>query len=237
MTTPTVVVVSPTYNERATLERHTEAVLALGRRYRLLVVDDASPDGTGRLADELAAAHPDQVVALHRTRKEGLGPAYVAGLQAALAMAPDFVATMDADLSHDAADLARLVAAAETGADLVLGSRYVPGGCTPGWPRRRRLLSRLGGRYAGSVLGLPLADPTSGFRVLRRDTLAAIDLVSLRASGFAFNLELTWRCARAGCRIVEVPIAFHRRTAGASKLSGAIVAEAAVLVWKLRLGG
>ncbi len=232
-----VLVVVPTYDECENLPLLVERVLALGPAYRLLVVDDNSPDRTGAVADALAAVHPGRVEVLHRPAKLGLGPAYVAGLGAALAAAADhdLIATMDADLSHDPADLPRLVAALAAGdRDLALGSRYVPGGGTVGWPLGRRLLSRFGGRYAAAVLGLPLADPTSGFKLFRPAALRAVDLATLRSDGYAFNIEITDRARRRGARVVEVPIVFTDRVAGRSKLSRRIMLEAAIRVWRLR---
>jgi dolichol-phosphate mannosyltransferase len=233
---PSVVVVVPTYNERPNIETLALAILGLGTNYRLIVVDDCSPDGTGRLADALAVSRPDRVEVIHRAAKGGLGPAYVAGFQRALALAPDLIAQMDADLSHDPAALPALIAAT-TQAELVIGSRYVPGGDTVGWPLWRRLLSRLGGRYARLVLGVPVSDLTGGFKVWRRATLAGIDLAAIRSDGYAFAIETTWRALRNGARVAEVPIVFSDRVAGASKLSRRIVAEAALLVWKLRREG
>jgi dolichol-phosphate mannosyltransferase len=230
---PAVVVVVPTYNERPNIEALAGGVLALGRQYRLLVVDDGSPDGTGELADALAARHPGRMEVIHRAGKGGLGPAYVAGFRRALALAPDLIVQMDADLSHDPAALPGLVAAGRE-ADLVIGSRYIPGGGTVGWPLERRLLSRLGGRYARAVLGVPVADLTGGFKVWRAATLASIGLDSLRSDGYAFTIEATWRALRQGARVSEIPIVFTDRVAGASKLSRRIVVEAALLVWKLR---
>ena len=231
-----VVVVIPTYNERENLGSVVTDVLALGETYRVIVVDDASPDGTGELADELAATHPGRVRVLHRPAKRGIGPAYAAGFRAALGDNADLIAQMDADRSHDPADLPRLVAAA-AGSDLVLGSRYVPGGGTVGWPLGRRLLSRLGGRYARAVLGVPIADLTGGFKVWRRGTLAALDLAGVRADGYGFQIETTYRALRQGARVTELPIVFADRVAGASKLSRRIVLEAAIVVWRLRFEG
>jgi dolichol-phosphate mannosyltransferase len=230
---PSVVVVVPTYNERPNLGALVHGVLAAGPEYRLIIVDDNSPDGTGELADSLATANPGRIDVIHRPRKGGLGPAYVAGFHRALALAPDLVAQMDADLSHDPAALPSLVAAARE-ADLVLGSRYVPGGDTVGWPLWRRLLSRLGGTYARLVLSVPIADLTGGFKVWRRATLAGIDLDHMRSDGYAFPIETTWRALRSGARVNEIPITFTERVAGASKLSRRIVLEAALLVWKFR---
>ena len=228
-----VTVVIPTYNERENLPVCLARVLALGPGYRVVVVDDRSPDGTGAVADELAARFPGRVRVVHRARKEGLGPAYLAGFQVALAEAPDAVATMDADLSHDPADLARLRDALAR-ADLAIGSRYVAGGGTHGWPLYRRVLSRFGGRYAATILRMPVADMTSGFKLFRRGTLEALDLGSIRSDGYVFNIELTYRAKRRGWRVVEVPIRFTERVAGRSKLSRRIMAEAMIVVWRLR---
>lgn len=230
---PSVTVVIPTYDERENLPVCVGRVMALGDRFRVIVVDDHSPDGTGEVADALAAAHPGRVNVVHRPAKEGLGPAYLAGFRAALATAPDLVATMDADLSHDPADLVRLAEAA-AGADLVLGSRYTRGGGTRGWPLYRQVLSRFGGRYAATILGVPIKDLTSGFKMFRRATLEQIDLDAIRSDGYVFNIELTYRALRRGCRVVEVPILFTERVAGRSKLSRRIMAEAMVMVWRLR---
>jgi dolichol-phosphate mannosyltransferase len=230
---PSVVVVVPTYNERPNIEALILAVLDLGPRFRVVVVDDGSPDGTGLMADTLAATHPGRVEVIHRAAKGGLGPAYIAGFRRALALAPDLIAQMDADLSHDPAALPHLVAATRN-ADLVLGSRYVSGGGTAGWPLWRRLMSRMGGRYASTVLGVPVSDLTSGFKVWRPTTLTSIAIDGLRSDGYAFTIEATWRALKQGARVVEVPIVFTDRVAGASKLSRRIVIEAALLVWKLR---
>lgn len=229
----TVVVVIPTYDERENIGGVVADVLALGDAYRVLVVDDASPDGTGRVADALAAANPGRVAVLHRPAKRGIGPAYAAGFRAALGAGADLIVQMDADRSHDPADLPRLVAAAGE-CDLVLGSRYVPGGGTVGWPLGRRVLSRMGGRYARTVLGVPIADLTGGFKVWRRGTLAALDLAAVRADGYGFQIETTVRALRRGARVIELPIVFADRVAGASKLSRRIVLEAAIVVWRLR---
>jgi dolichol-phosphate mannosyltransferase len=230
---PSVVVVVPTYNERPNIDPLIHSLLELGPRFRVVVVDDSSPDGTGVLADALAAAHPGRIEVIHRAAKGGLGPAYIAGFRRALALEPDLIAQMDADLSHDPAALPRLVAAARD-ADLVVGSRYVAGGGTTGWPLWRRLLSRMGGRYASAVLGAAVSDPTSGFKVWRPATLRRIGIDGLRSDGYAFTIEATWRAFNQGARVVEVPIVFTDRVAGASKLSRRIVIEAALLVWKLR---
>ncbi len=230
-----LVVIVPTYNERENLPQLVASVIALGDRVRLVIVDDNSPDGTGALADRLAEHHPGRIDVLHRTGKQGLGTAYVAGFHHVLAGPAGLIATMDADLSHPVDRLPALVAAAADGGDLVLGSRYVVGGTTVGWPLPRRVLSRFGGLYARTVLGLPLYDLTGGFKVYRREALARLDLDHLRADGYGFQIETTWQVIQNGGRVVEVPIIFHDRVAGASKLSRHIVLEAALLVWQLRL--
>jgi dolichol-phosphate mannosyltransferase len=232
----------PTFNEAENLD----AVVAAARRvlsaaapggFRVLVVDDSSPDGTGRLADALAAAHPDEVEVLHRGQREGLGPAYLAGFERALAAGADYVFEMDADLSHDPGDLARLLSAVrDDGADLSLGSRYVPGGDVADWGILRRLVSRGGSWYARRTLGLEVRDLTGGFKCFRADVLRAIDLPSVRSRGYAFQVELTYRALVRGFRVVEVPIVFRDRELGTSKMSWRITAEAAWLVPRLRGG-
>jgi dolichol-phosphate mannosyltransferase len=228
-------VVIPTYNERENIQLLIPAVLALGENYALIVVDDNSPDGTGRIVDALATTSPGRVTVLHRTEKRGIGPAYLAGFQEALTRTSDLIATMDADLSHQPDDLINLVAATKH-ADLVLGSRYIAGGATSGWPRYRRLISRLGGLYARLVLRVAIEDLTGGFKVYRRATLAALDLDRIRSDGYVFQIETSYRAIKLGFRVVEVPITFVDRVAGASKLSRRIVAEAIVMVWRLRFG-
>ncbi len=195
---------------------------------RVLVIDDSSPDGTGELADRLAAELPT-VEVLHRERKEGLGPAYVAGFARALAAGADLVVQMDCDFSHDPADLPRLVAAAGD-ADVVLGSRYVRGGGVRNWGLVRRLVSRGGCLYAQAVLGVGVRDLTGGFKCLRREVLETVDLASVSALGYAFQIEVTYRALRRGYRVVEVPIVFVDRRAGRSKMSRGIVLEA---LWKV----
>jgi dolichol-phosphate mannosyltransferase len=227
------VVCLPTYNERENLE---PMIRALGEvldtsRDRVLVIDDASPDGTGEIANRLASTHP-WVRVLHRGQKEGIGPAYVAGFRRALADGAELILEMDCDFSHDPADVPRLIAAAEAGADLVLGSRYAPGGGTRNWGLVRRVVSRGGCLYAQALLGVRVRDLTGGFKCFRRVTLEAIDLGALSAHGYAFQIETTYRVRRAGLRVVEVPIIFVERRAGASKMTGAIVAEA---MWKVPL--
>ena len=238
---PRALVVVPTYEERENLAALTRGVLAVadelgpGLALELLVVDDSSPDGTGDLAEELRAAD-SRVHVLHRARKEGLGRAYVAGFQWALARGYAWVLEMDADGSHDPRALPALFSAAEE-ADLVLGSRYVASGGIREWGLRRRLLSRGGSLYARGILGLTAHDPTGGYRVYRRELLEALPLGELCAGGYAFQVELVWRAQRAGARIREVPIVFTDRREGRSKLGWRDVWEAVRVPWELRLRG
>lgn len=230
---PTWVVV-PTYNEAETIEPLVRAVRdALPEAPNVLVVDDASPDGTGELADRLAA-EDESVSVLHRAGKRGLGPAYVAGFRAALQGGAELVVQMDADFSHDPAELPTLVAAAG-GAELVIGSRYVSGGRVADWGPGRQAISRWGSRYARAVLGLEVHDMTSGFKCWRREALEGIELAAVGSQGYAFQVEMTYRAAVAGFRIVEVPITFRDRRVGESKMTGAIVLEAAYRVPLLRM--
>jgi dolichol-phosphate mannosyltransferase len=229
---PRAVLCLPTYNERENLEAMIDA---LGRVVdtttdRVLVIDDGSPDGTGEIADRLAGER-SWVSVLHRPAKEGIGPAYVAGFRWALAEGAELVLEMDCDFSHDPADVPRLVDAAAE-ADLVLGSRYAPGGGTANWGLVRRIVSRGGCLYAQVILGLRIRDLTGGFKCFRRAALEAIDLGALSAHGYAFQIETTYRVSRAGLRVQEVPITFVERRAGASKMTGSIVAEA---MWKVPL--
>ena len=229
--------VLPTYNEAENIERLVASALAQLAEtgdHRILIVDDNSPDGTGRIADRLAAEHP-AVEVLHRTEREGLGPAYLAGFAYALDRGAGLVLEMDADFSHDPADLARLLAASHD-ADLVLGSRYVAGGGVSDWGRVRRFVSRGGSWYAQRVLGLRIRDLTGGFKCFRREVLETIDLPTIRSRGYAFQVELTHRAARAGFRIVELPIVFRDRRRGTSKMTWRIAGEAAILVPQLRFG-
>jgi dolichol-phosphate mannosyltransferase len=219
----------PTYNERENLEAMIQ-VLAL-HDVRVLIVDDNSPDGTGELADGLAAKF-DFVDVLHRPRKEGLGPAYIAGFQRALADGAGVVLEMDCDFSHDPADVPRLIGAVENGADLALGSRYVDGGKVEDWGAVRRFISEGGSLYARFVLGVGVRDLTGGFKCYRREVLERIDLAAVQSKGYAFQIETTYRALRAGFRVVEVPIRFADRTRGHSKMSRSIVAEA---MWKVPL--
>jgi len=227
-----VTVVIPTYNEVANLEAIVRGIRSVVTDARIIVVDDNSPDGTGDLADRLAR-DLTHVEVIHRPIKNGIGPAYIAGFQEALAGTGDLIVTMDADGSHASADLTRMLEAVAD-ADLVIGSRYVNGGRTIGWPRHRQWLSRLGGIYARVILGVPVRDLTAGFKVYRREALSDLALDRLRSDGYGFQIETTWRTWRAGYRVREVPITFHDRIAGKSKLSRRIVAEAIVLVWRLR---
>lgn len=224
------IVCLPTYNEADNLEPMVRALGAVldPARDRVLVIDDGSPDGTGRIADRLAAEH-GFVEALHRREKRGLGPAYLAGFRRALELGASLVLEMDCDFSHDPADVPRLIAAAGD-ADLVLGSRYVEGGAIEDWGPVRRTVSRGGSLYARLLLGVPVADLTGGFKCFRREVLEAIDLDTCGARGYVFQIELTYRAIRAGFRVVEVPIRFVERRAGSSKLTGSIVLEA---VWKV----
>ena len=227
--------VLPTYNEAENLEPLAAAALAnLPESARVLVVDDNSPDGTGDLADRLAAAEP-RIEVLHRAEKEGLGPAYIAGFRHALAAGAERILEMDSDFSHDPADLPRLLAATEE-ADIAIGSRYVSGGGVENWSRLRQAISRGGGTYARLVLGLPIRDLTGGFKCFRREVLEAIDLDSVGSRGYAFQVELTYRAVELGFTVTEVPIVFRERRAGASKMSRSIVAEAAWQVPRMRWG-
>ncbi len=227
--------VLPTYNEAENIEAFVDAVLAkLPASARVLIVDDNSPDGSGRLADRLAAER-SSVEVLHRPRKEGLGPAYVAGFRRALEGGAGLVLEMDSDFSHDPAYLPRLLEAAQR-ADLVLGSRYVPGGGVGDWGPLRRAISRGGSAYARLVLGVEVRDLTGGFKCFRREVLEAIDLDTIGARGYAFQVEMTYRALRRGFKVVEVPIVFRDRRAGSSKMDRAIVVEAVWRVPLLRLG-
>jgi len=222
----------PTYNEAENVERFVRAVLeqlaTVAPDHHVLVVDDSSPDGTGDIADRLAA-ELEPVEVLHRSAKEGLGRAYLAGFEYALRRDAALVLEMDSDFSHDPADQPRLITAAAN-ADLVLGSRYVEGGGVRDWGLLRRLVSRGGSWYARVLLGVPVRDLTGGFKCFRREVLEALDLEGVHADGYGFQIELTYRAQRAGFRIVEVPIQFRDREAGSSKMSARIAIEA---VWKV----
>ena len=230
----------PTYNEAENIEA---IVLAAGdalarapcEEYRVLIVDDGSPDGTGEIADRLCVEHP-WVLVLHRASKEGIGPAYLAGFHNALQHGAAYVLEMDSDFSHNPADLVHLLEAVREGADLALGSRYVPGGGVSDWGLLRRLISRGGSAYARLVLSLGVRDLTGGFKCFRREILEAIHFDSVRSQGYAFQVELTYRAVRAGFHVVEVPIVFRDRQRGQSKMSWRIAAEAMWLVPQLRYG-
>jgi dolichol-phosphate mannosyltransferase len=231
-------VVIPTYNEADNIEPLVRAILprlaAATATHRVLIVDDSSPDGTGAIADRLAA-ELDSVEVLHRTAKDGLGRAYAAGFERALAGGAQLVVQMDADFSHDPAHLPALIEAAAD-ADLVIGSRYVSGGGVAEWGALRRLLSRGGSAYARTILGVPVRDLTGGFKCFRRELLERISLSGFQTAGFGFQVEVTYRAARAGARVREVPIVFRDRRVGTSKISSRIVLEALWRVLELRLG-
>ena len=231
----------PTYNEAENIEPLVRAVLpqleSTGLEHTVLIVDDNSPDGTGEIADRLAA-ETERVRVLHRPHKEGLGRAYLAGFEVALAEGAELILEMDSDFSHDPADLPRLIAASGA-ADLVLGSRYVPGGGVHDWGIVRRALSRGGSTYARLLLGVPVRDLTGGFKCFHRRVLETIDLDGVHADGYGFQIELTYRAVRAGFTVTEVPITFRERRVGRSKMTARIALEA---VWKvpalrLRRGG
>ncbi len=222
----------PTYNERENLGRMIEALAVVLREGdRVLVIDDNSPDGTGAIADSLAGTHPF-VDVLHREQKEGLGRAYIDGFRRALGGDAELVLEMDCDFSHNPEDVPRLIAAAEDGADLVLGSRYVPGGGTRNWGLARRLISRGGSVYTALFLRMGVKDPTGGFKCFRRAVLERLDLDAITPRGYAFQIETTYRVKQAGFRVVEIPITFADREAGESKMSKAVVLEA---IWRVPL--
>jgi dolichol-phosphate mannosyltransferase len=228
----------PTYNEAENVQAIVAAAAevlakAAPEGFRILIVDDGSPDGTGRLADAMAAQH-DWLQVLHRSEKNGIGPAYLAGFRHALDAGAGYVMEMDSDFSHDPADLARLLAAVKSGADLALGSRYVPGGGVAEWGLLRRVISEGGSTYARIVLGLKVRDLTGGFKCFRREVLEAIHFDGVRSQGYAFQVELTYRAVQARFKVVEVPIVFRDRQQGTSKMSWRIAAEAMWLVPLLR---
>ena len=232
---PAAWLVLPTYNEAGNVEAIVRAALpqlaaaaGTGAGHRILVVDDSSPDGTGAIADRLAA-ELEAVEVLHRSAKDGLGRAYLAGFRRALEAGAELVLEMDSDFSHNPLDIARLVEASRD-ADLVLGSRYVEGGGIVNWGLGRRLLSRGGSWYARTVLGVPIRDLTGGFKCFRREVLERLDLATVHADGYSFQVELTYRALEAGFRVREIPIVFHERREGASKMTGRIALEA---VWKV----
>jgi dolichol-phosphate mannosyltransferase len=229
-----VLVIVPTYNERENLPQIVKAVHEHLAEADILVVDDNSPDGTGALADELAG-QDRQLHVLHRAGKQGLGTAYIAGFRWALERDYQFIFEMDADFSHDPRYLPELLHVARTGADLALGSRYVGGGGTINWGVARQLISKGGSLYARTILGIPIRDLTGGFKCFRRRVLEALDLSTVSAQGYGFQIEMTYRAVKHGFRVVEVPIVFVDRRVGQSKMSRKIFLEALTLVWKLRL--
>ena len=233
-----VTVIIPTYNEVDNLEAISSAARRHG--YRVLIVDDGSPDGTGDLANALASADVGFDV-LHRPEKAGLGTAYAAGFTVAIDFGARVLCEMDADFSHDPSDLPSLVAAIESGADVVIGSRYVRGGGTEGWPWYRQAISRAGNEYAAILLDLDVRDTTAGFRAYTAEAIKELDPASCDASGYAFQVEMTWRAKEAGLTIAEVPIRFRDRELGESKMSAAIAIEAVALItrwgWRRRFGG
>ncbi|MCD0450069.1 polyprenol monophosphomannose synthase [Actinocorallia sp. API 0066] len=229
-----ILVIIPTYNERENLPLITSRVRAAVPGADILVVDDGSPDGTGALADEMAAAD-DHVHVLHRTAKNGLGAAYLAGFRWAIEHGYDIMVEMDADGSHQPEQLPRLLDALNE-ADLVIGARWVPGGEVANWPKRREVLSRGANTYARLMLGVPLHDATGGYRAFRRETLEKLDLEDVDSRGYCFQVDLALRAHKAGLRVVEVPITFVDRVHGSSKMSGSVIAEAMLRVtaWGLR---
>ena len=232
--TSTIILV-PTYNEIINLPKVIDAIHHHAPHVHICVIDDQSPDGTGALADEISATN-EHVFVLHRTQKEGLGRAYLAGFKWALERGYDLIFEMDADLSHPAEAIPRMMTEALRGADLVLGSRWVKGGGVVGWPLKRRFLSKGGSLYARTILGCKVRDLTGGFKCFRRETLLGLDLDQVETVGYGFQIELTWRVLQLGLNVVEVPIVFTDRIAGQSKMSASIFKEALLLVWKLRLG-
>ena len=232
MSSPLVLI--PTYNEKGNLPSFIEAVRSSLPQADILVIDDNSPDGTGALADEIAAKDV-QVHVLHRIHKEGLGRAYLAGFTWALDHNYSHVFEIDADFSHNPKDLSRLLAATDD-ADIALGCRWMPGGGVSGWPWSRLALSRFGNLYARLILGVSYRDLTGGFKCFRREALQALGLEKIRSVGYGFQIETTWRALKSGLSVTEVPIHFTDRTVGVSKMSGQTFREALVLVWRLRFG-
>lgn len=227
-------VMIPTYNERDSLPRIVPLVLQ--QEMRLLIIDDASPDGTGAIADEFAHQYPGRVSVLHRTGKRGLGRSYVDGFRRALELGVDVAVQMDADLSHDPAYLPVLVDATKQ-YDLALGSRYVQGISVVNWPLKRLVLSTMGNRYVRAITGLSVRDCTAGFRAWRRSAIERLPLDRIASDGYSFQVEMLFEAVRAGCRVVEVPIVFTERREGESKLSRGVLVESLVMPWRLRLRG
>lgn len=233
------IVVLPTYNERENLPRIAPLILAQSTEeveVHLLIVDDNSPDGTGKIADDLARENP-LIKVLHRPGKLGLGTAYCEGFGRALKEGADYLLEMDADFSHDPAYIRPMLAAARQGTQVVIGSRYKEGISVVNWPLKRLLLSYFANMYARVVTGLPLADCTGGFKCFKREVLTALDLNKIKSKGYSFQLELNYRCFQKGFSFTEVPIIFYNRKAGVSKMSGKIIWEAFWMAWRLRLGG
>ncbi|BBX16222.1 dolichol-phosphate mannosyltransferase [Mycolicibacterium duvalii] len=229
-------VIIPTYNERDNLVTIVSRVHAAAPEVHVLVVDDGSPDGTGQLADELALADPDRVHVMHRTSKDGLGAAYLAGFAWGLNRQYTVLVEMDADGSHAPEQLHRLLDEIDKGADVVIGSRYVPGGEVRNWPRRRLILSRTANGYSRILLGVDVHDITAGYRAYRREVLEKIDLSAVDSKGYGFQVDLTWRSINAGFTVVEVPITFTEREHGESKMDGSTIREAILKVaqWGMR---
>jgi dolichol-phosphate mannosyltransferase len=227
-------VILPTYNEIENLQPLVEEILARGP-YDIVVVDDNSPDGTGALADRLTRKHKDRVFVVHRAGKEGLGRAYIAGFKWGLERDYDVLFEMDADFSHNPAHLSQFIREIENGADLVLGSRNIKGGGTRNWSFLRQFISKGGSLYAQLILFSPYRDLTSGFKAFRREVLEALDLDSIHSNGYSFQIEVTHRARQMGFKIKETPIIFHDRKVGTSKMTGRIVLEAMLVVWKIRL--
>jgi dolichol-phosphate mannosyltransferase len=226
-------IVTPTYNERANLERFVSEVRRLAPRADLLIVDDNSPDGTGEIADDLARRDP-KIKVLHRAGKLGLGTAYLEAFRQGLAEGYDQFFEMDADLSHDPKYLGDFFRALANGADVVVGSRNIPGGAVEGWGPGRQILSKGGSLYSRIILGVGIHDLTTGYKAFTRQALLAIDLDTVRSNGYSFQIEMTFRALKRGLRVVEVPIVFVDRTLGQSKMNGRIFREAIGIVWKLR---
>ncbi len=226
-------IIVPTYNERENFPRMAEKLLSLPVAIDVLVVDDNSPDGTGKLADEIAAKHP-QIKVLHRTEKNGLGRAYIAGFKWALEHGYEFIFEMDCDFSHDPNEIPAFLKAAQN-ADLVLGTRYRGGIRVINWPLSRLILSRFAGIYVNYVTGMPISDPTGGYKCFRREALQSINLDEVRSNGYSFQIEMTHRLWRQGFTVAEVPIIFTDRTEGQSKMAGGIINEAFWMVWWLWL--
>jgi len=228
-------IVMPTYNERENLPRMAQRLLNLPVKVDLLVVDDNSPDGTGKLADELAARHPE-IHVLHRQEKNGLGRAYIAGFKWALEKGYDFVFEMDGDFSHNPDDVPALLEAIhKENADLALGSRYINGIRIINWPLARLMLSKSAAKYVQTITGMTISDPTGGYKCFRRRALEVINLDEVRSNGYSFQIEMTHKLWRQGYKVVEVPIVFTERLMGHSKMSGHIVREALIMVWRLWL--